>query len=148
MGVNKAIVVGRLGSDPEVRYTTSGSPFSNFTVATNESWTDKNGQKQEKTEWHRITVWGKLAELCGQYLAKGRQVYIEGRLQTREWMDKEGHKRYTTEIVAQNLQFLGGGGEKGASSMSAGGSSGAEFIPPADMGAEPLPKATDIEVPF
>ena len=116
-GVNKVILIGRLGNDPEVRYTPSGAAVANFNMATNESWTDKNGQKQERTEWHRIVVWGKIAELCGQYLSKGRQAFIEGRLQTREWNDKEGTKRYTTEIVAQNVQILGGnrGDSAGAS---------------------------------
>ena len=111
-GVNKVILIGRLGGDPEVRYTTNGGAVANFNLATNESWTDKSGQKQERTEWHRVVIWGKMAELCGQYLSKGRQAYVEGRLQTREWNDKEGNKRYTTEIIAQNIQFLGGPGEK------------------------------------
>ncbi len=108
-GVNKVFLLGNLGRDPEVRFTPSGQAVANFTIATNESWTDKSGQKQEKTEWHRIVVWGKLAELCGEYLKKGRQAFIEGRLQTREWTDKEGKKNYTTEIVANNVQFLGSG---------------------------------------
>src|SRR5579885_493032 len=108
MSVNKVILVGRLGQNPEVRYTPSGAAVANFSLATNESWTDKSGQKQERTEWHRIVVWGKLAELCNQYLSKGRQAYIEGRLQTREWQDKDGNKKYTTEVQAQTVQFLGG----------------------------------------
>jgi single-strand DNA-binding protein len=91
-----------------VRFTQSGQAVANFTLATNESWTDKNNQKQERTEWHRIVAWGKLAELCGEYLAKGRQCYVEGRLQTREWTDKEGKKNYTTEVVANSVVFLGG----------------------------------------
>jgi single-strand DNA-binding protein len=91
-----------------VRYTPSGAAVANFSVATNESWMDKSGQKQEKTEWHKVVVWGKIAELCGKYLSKGRQCYLEGRLQTREWTDKDGHKKYTTEIQAQTVQFLGG----------------------------------------
>ena len=107
MSVNKVIVLGRLGQDPELKHTTGGSPVTNFSVATNESWTDKQGQKQERTEWHRIVVWGKLAELCSQYLSKGRQVYLEGRLQTRSWEDAQGQKRYTTEISANTVQFLG-----------------------------------------
>src|SRR4051812_3649523 len=108
MSVNKVILVGRLGQNPEVRYTPSGAAVANFSLATNENWTDKSGQKQERTEWHRIVVWGKLAELCNQYLSKGRQAYIEGRLQTREWTDKDGNKKYTTEVQAQTVQFLGG----------------------------------------
>lgn len=108
MSVNKVIVIGRLGQDPELKHTPGGMPVCNFTVATTESWSDKSGKKQEKTEWHRIVVWGKLAELCNQYLAKGKQAYIEGSLQTRSWDDKNGGKKYTTEIVAKSVQFLGG----------------------------------------
>ena len=108
MSVNKVILLGRLGQDPELKYTPGGAPVCNFSMATTESWTDKQGQKQEKTEWHRIVVWGKLAELCNQYLSKGRQAFIEGRLQTRSWDDKDGSKRYTTEILANTVQFIGG----------------------------------------
>ncbi len=110
MSVNKVILVGRLGQNPEVRYTPSGAAVANFSVATNEAWTDKSGQKQERTEWHKVVVWGKLAELCSQYLAKGRQCYLEGRLQTRQWQDKDGQTKYTTEIQAQTVQFLGSTG--------------------------------------
>ena len=108
--VNKVIVVGNLGRDPELRYIQSGQAVANFSVATNEKWKDKDGNNQERTEWHRVVVWGKSAENCAQYLQKGRSVYIEGKLQTREWEDREGHKRSTTEIVAQTVQFLGGRG--------------------------------------
>ena len=121
MSVNKVILVGRLGQDPEVRKTPSGAAVANFSVATNESWVDKSGQKQEKTEWHRVVVWGKRAELCQQYLSKGRQVYLEGRLQTRSWDDKDGQKKYSTEVQVQNLQFLGG---QGASTGGAGSFAG------------------------
>ncbi len=107
MSVNKVILIGRLGADPEIRYTADGQPVANFRIATNEVWTDKNGNKQEKTEWHRIVAFGKLAETCGEYLTKGRQVYIEGRLQTRSYEDKDGVKRFVTEIVAHNMQMLG-----------------------------------------
>ncbi len=107
-GVNKVILVGNLGADPEVRYTPSGQPVANFRIATSESWMDKAGQKQERTEWHRIVAWGKLAELCGEYLAKGRQVYVEGKLQTRQWDDRDGNKKFSTEIQAQQITFLGG----------------------------------------
>lgn len=108
MSVNKVILVGRLGQDPEVRYTPSGVAVCNFSLATSENWKDRNsGQKQEKTEWHRVVVWNKTAELCKQYLSKGRQVYLEGKLQTRAWDDKSGQKRYTTEILANTVQFLG-----------------------------------------
>lgn len=114
MSVNKVILIGRLGNNPEVRFTPGGAAVGNFNVATNESWAGKDGQKQERTEWHRVVVWGKLAQLCGEYLAKGRQVYLEGRLQTRQWQDKEGQTRYTTEVIAQTVQFLGAGAGAGA----------------------------------
>jgi single-strand DNA-binding protein len=108
-GINKVILIGNLGRDPELRYTQSGQPVATFSLATSENWTDKtSGEKVEKTEWHRVVVWGRTAELCSQYLAKGRTAYIEGRLQTRDWEDKEGQKRSTTEINAQTVQFLGG----------------------------------------
>lgn len=125
-GVNKVILIGNLGTDPEVRYTSGGTAVANFRIATSETWTDKNGQKQERTEWHRIVVWGKTAELCGEYLAKGRQAYFEGRLQTREWTDKENRKQWTTEVVADKVVFLGGGGQGGG----AGRRGGDDFGPP------------------
>mgnify|MGYP001818617383 FL=1 len=107
-GINKVILIGRLGSDPEVRYTPSGVAVANFNIATSEEWKDKDsGEKKERTEWHRIVAWRRLGEICGEYLSKGKQVYIEGRLQTRDWEDKDGNKRYTTEIVANDVQFLG-----------------------------------------
>ena len=107
-GVNKVILVGRLGKDPEVRYTPNGVAIANFSIATSEEWKDKDtGEKQERTEWHRIVAWRRLGEICGEYLHKGSQIYIEGRLQTRDWEDRDGNKRYTTEIVAQNMQMLG-----------------------------------------
>jgi len=106
-GVNKVILVGRLGRDPEVRYTPSGVTVATFSIATSDEWKDKDtGQKQERTEWHRIVAWRRLGEICGEYLRKGKQVYIEGKLQTRSWDDRDGNKRYTTEIVAQNMQML------------------------------------------
>jgi single-strand DNA-binding protein len=134
-GVNKVILVGNLGKDPEVRYTPGGAPVANFTIATNENWTDKQGQKQERTEWHRIVVWGKTAELCGEYLSKGRQVYIEGRLQTREWTNKEGVKQYTTEVVASpvgGVVFLSGGDRGQGRGANRGGGAPAD-----DFGAPP-----------
>jgi single-strand DNA-binding protein len=107
-GVNKAILVGRLGNDPEVRYTPDGTAVANFSIATSEEWKDKDtGEKKERTEWHRIVAWRKLGEICGEYLSKGRQVYIEGKLQTRSWEDKDGNTKYTTEIIASDVQFLG-----------------------------------------
>lgn len=110
MSVNIAIVVGNLGKDPEVRFTQNGRAVANFPIATSESWTGQDGSSQERTEWHNIVVWGKQAESCGQYLSKGRQVFVQGRIQTRKWTDQNGQDRYTTEIVAQRVQFLGGGG--------------------------------------
>ena len=112
-GVNKVIIVGRLGADPEVKTVGSGQQVARLSVATSENWVDRDGQKQERTEWHRIVVWGKLAEICGRHLAKGRQVYLEGRLQTRSWEDQQGQKKYATEIIANNIQFLGAPGEQG-----------------------------------
>lgn len=128
-GVNKVILIGNLGADPEVRFTPAAQAVANFRIATSESWTDKQGQKQERTEWHRIVAWGKLAELCGEYLTKGRQVYVEGKLQTREWTNKENQKQYTTEIVAQNVTFLAGG--QGAERAAPTGPAGEDdFGPP------------------
>ena len=111
--VNKVILIGRLGADPEVRYTQAGRSVASLRVATSENWNDGDGQRQERTEWHSITVWGKQAELCGQYLAKGRQVYLEGRLQTREYTDREGINRKAVEVVANQIVFLGGRSEGG-----------------------------------
>lgn len=108
--INKVILIGNLGSDPEVRFLPSGQPVANFNIATTEKWTGRDGNPGERTEWHRIVVFGKQAENCKEYLKKGRQVYVEGRLQTREWEDKEGQKKRTTEIIAQTVQFLGSGG--------------------------------------
>jgi single-strand DNA-binding protein len=107
--LNRVTLIGNLGANPEVRATPNGVPVANFNIATSEAWKDAKGAKQERTDWHRIVAWGKLAELCGKYLAKGRLVYIEGRMQTREWQDREGVKRYTTEVQAQRVTFLGGG---------------------------------------
>jgi single-strand DNA-binding protein len=116
-GINKVILIGRLGRDPEVRYTPSGVPVANFSLATSEEWKDKStGEKQERTEWHRVEAWRRLGEICGEYLHKGKQVYIEGRLQTDTWEDRDGNKRYTTKIIAQNMQMLdsiGKGGKLG-----------------------------------
>lgn len=123
-GVNKVILIGNLGSDPELRNIPSGTAVCEFRLATNESWTDKSGQKQERTEWHRIVAWGKLGELCNRYLSKGRQAYVEGRLRTRSWEDKDGNKRWTTEIIANDVQFLSGGGQR------EGGRGGYEPPPP------------------
>ena len=109
--INKVILVGRLGKDPETRFTPSGKAVTNFSMATSESWKDAGGERQEKTEWHKVQIWGPLAEISAKYLSKGKLVYIEGKLQTREWTDKDGQKRYTTEIVASDMRMLGGKGE-------------------------------------
>ncbi len=138
MSVNKVILVGRLGTDPEKLVTGSGKSVAKFNLATSETWKDKSGQKQEKTEWHRIVVWGAQAENCAQYLSKGRQVYIEGRLQTRQWDDKEGKKRYTTEVVAQSVQFLGSKGDSpGRSVEFTSPSTGSDEAPAFDIDAGP-----------
>lgn len=131
-GVNKVILVGHLGADPDMRYTPSGQGVCELRLATSESWNDKNGQRQERTEWHRVVVWGKRAEICSKYLAKGRQVYIEGRIQTRNYDDKDGNKRYITEVIANDVQFLGGGG--GGGGGRGGGGGGGRDEPPPDMG--------------
>jgi len=132
-GINKAILIGNLGRDPELRYTQNGQAVANFPVATTENWNDKNGQRQERTEWHRIVVWGKSAEHCAQYLSKGRSVYCEGRIQTREWEDKDGNKRWTTEINASTVQFLGSPRGSGAPGRDEGYESPSEPSgPPAD----------------
>jgi len=125
-GVNKVILIGHLGADPEVRYMPNGGAVANVTVATTESWKDKSsGEQQEKTEWHRVVFFARLAEIVGEYLKKGSQMYVEGRLQTRKWQDKSGVDRYTTEIVASEMQMLGGrGGAGGAGAGSAAGSYG------------------------
>ena len=121
MSVNKAILVGNLGADPELRNTEGGTPVCNLSIATNRKWKDKEGNTKEKVEWHRIVVWGKQAESCGEYLSKGSLVYIEGRIETRKWQDKDGNDKYTTEITAENVRFLGGKGGGAGSSGSAGG---------------------------
>jgi single-strand DNA-binding protein len=127
-GINKVMIIGRLGADPEVKSVGQGSTVATLNIATSETWAGKDGQKQERTEWHRVVAWGKLAEICGKHLAKGRQVYVEGRLQTRQWEDPQGQKKYTTEIIAQTVQFLGSAsGERGAfaGGSNAGANTGA-----------------------
>lgn len=148
MSVNKVLLIGRLGNNPEIRYTNTGTAVANFNLATSENWNDKNGQRQERTEWHRVVVWGKLAELCEKYLSKGRQCFIEGKLQTRSWDDKDGNKRYTTEIVASTVQFLsapnaqaGAGAGMGASDMGMS----ANDMPPPQMSESSF---TEDEIPF
>ncbi|HEX5067723.1 MAG TPA: single-stranded DNA-binding protein [Myxococcota bacterium] len=138
--VNKVILIGNLGRDPELRYTQGGQAVANFTLATTERFPGKDGERQERTEWHRIVAWARTAELCAQYLSKGRSVYIEGRLQTREWENREGQKQRTTEIVAQTVQFLGGRDGGGGGAQRSGGSD----IPPAGDEGAPPPPADDI----
>ena len=144
--VNKVILVGNLGRDAELRYTPGGAAVSTINMATTEVWNDKSGQRQEKTEWHRVVLWGKTAESLSEYLTKGKQIYVEGKLQTRQWDDKDGIKRYTTEIKGDRVVLLGSGGGRGASSGSGdrGGESGSGGSP-APESSEPL---TDDDIPF
>jgi single-strand DNA-binding protein len=142
-GVNKVLLIGNLGRDPEMRYTTGGIAVANFTVATTERWTDQgSGERKEKTEWHRIVVFGKQAEIAGEYLRKGRQVYIEGSLQTREWTDREGAKRYTTEVKAQRFQMLGRPGDAPAATPPAADPDAKAAV------AEPEPGYAEDDIPF
>jgi single-strand DNA-binding protein len=145
--VNKVILVGNLGADPELRYTNTGTAVANFRIATNDQWTDKNGEKQERAEWHNIVAWGKLGEVCGRYLKKGRPVYVEGRLQTRSWEDQSGNKRYTTEVVAQVMQMLGRPGE--ASEQDGGWESKSQSAPTEDLPDIPVSTpASEDDLPF
>jgi single-strand DNA-binding protein len=150
--VNKVILIGNLGANPELKYLPSGQAVCELRMATSDVWNDKNGQRQERTEWHRVVVWGKQAENCSQYLQKGRKVYVEGRLQTRSWDDKDGQKRYMTEVVAQQVQFLDGrGGEGVPARAGAGPGAPASSAPPSAGGAPPdygPPGGPDDEIPF
>jgi len=156
MSVNRAILVGRLGRDPETRYTSGGQAVCNFTLATDETYKDRNGERQKRTEWHRIVVWGKQAEIAQQYLHKGSLIFVEGRIQTRQWDDREGQKRTTVEIVASNFRMLGGRGEGGAmaAGASAGAGAGAGDMEPqaaaSGTGAEEMPSTeiSDEDIPF
>jgi single-strand DNA-binding protein len=141
-GVNKVILIGNLGRDPEIRYTTNGQAVANFTMATSEVRTNKDGNKVESTEWHRVVAWGRLAEICGEYLSKGKTVYIEGALRTRSWEDKDGKKRWTTEVVARNMQILSPSGDR-ADSTSA---TGEGLVDDFEVGDEPF--GSDDDVPF
>ena len=149
--VNKVILVGNLGRDAELRYTPGGAAVATLNMATTEVWNDKSGQRQEKTEWHRVVLWGKTAESLNEYLTKGKQIYVEGRLQTRQWDDKDGNKRYTTEIRGDRVVLLGGGGGGGrgggGGSYSQGGSAerGGDFGGAGPEGSAPL---TDDDIPF
>ena len=157
MSVNKVILVGRLGRDPETRYTTSGQAVANFSVATDETYKDRNGERQKRTEWHKIVVWGKQAEIAQQYLKKGSLIFIEGRIQSREWQDKEGQKRTSFEIVATNFRMLGGRAEGAAAGAGASGGaprSGEDFdqtghTEDAGGAAGPAgPEISDEDIPF
>jgi single-strand DNA-binding protein len=127
--VNKVILVGNLGNDPEVRYMPNGNAVANLSIATSESWKDQQGQLQEKTEWHKVTMYRRLAEIAGEYLKKGSQIYLEGKLQTRKWQDQQGNDRYTTEVIADQLQMLGGRNESGGGGQSGGGQGGYQQSP-------------------
>ncbi len=145
-GVNKVILIGNLGADPEVRYTGGGSPVCSLSLATSESWTDKQtGQRQERTEWHRVKVFGKLAEICKEYLHKGRQVYIEGTLRTDKYTDKNGIERYTTDVIARNMQMLGGPGSGEGGGGYARPPASARAPAPAMAGAPDQPQAPPSE---
>lgn len=151
MSVNKVILVGRLGNNPEIRYTPSGAAVANFSLATNESWNDKSGQKQERTEWHRVVVWGKLAQLCGEYLTKGRQCFVEGRLQTRQWQDKDGQTKYTTEVIATTVQFLGDRAGAGQGATYGGGAranNASDESAPMGAVAVEEPSFSEEDIPF
>lgn len=156
MSVNKVILVGRLGRDPETRYTGGGQAVANFSVATDESYKDKNGERQKRTEWHKIVVWGKQAEIAQQYLKKGSLVFIEGRIQSREWQDKEGQKRTSFEIVANNFRMLGGrgdnaGGGGGGAARPGGDDVESHAAPAEDFGgghAPSGPEISDEDIPF
>jgi single-strand DNA-binding protein len=153
--VNKVILIGNLGADPELKYTPSQRPLCNLRIATTEVYKDKSGQRQEKTEWHRVTVWGDQAENCNKYLSKGRSVYVEGRLQTRSY-DKDGQKHYATDVVADRVVFLGGGGGEGRGGEARGGEArgksggfgGRSDSGPADEPGEGAPPASDDDIPF
>ena len=144
--VNKVILVGNLGRDAELRYTPGGAPVATLSLATTEMWNDKAGQRQEKTEWHRVVLWGKTAESLNEYLMKGKQIYVEGKLQTREWTDKDGAKRYTTEIRGDRVVLLGGGGGRGTgAAMDRGSETGSHAGSPGPVSPDPL---TDDDIPF
>jgi single-strand DNA-binding protein len=146
-GVNKVIIVGRLGKDPEVRYTPDGTAVAKFSVATSEEWKDKGtGEKKERTEWHRVVAWRRLGEICGEYLAKGREVYVEGRLQTSSW-EKDGVTRYSTEVIATTVQFLGGR-DGGGRAPGQGQSQGQGQVADQGYPEPPMPDTQDDDIPF
>lgn len=140
-GINKVILIGNLGADPEMKYTAGGTAICKFRIATTEVYKDRDGNQQERTEWHRVVAWARLAEICGQYLAKGRTVYVEGSLRTSSWDDQDGNKRYMTEINARDVQFLGGQGGQGGGPASGGGGGGGgdDFGGPPPLGDDDIP---------
>lgn len=146
-GVNKSIILGRVGKDPEVRYAPSGDAIANLTIATSEVWKDKQtGEKKEKTEWHRVTAFRKLAEIIGQHVKKGQQVYIEGRLETKKWQHTDGSDRYTTSIIANELQMLGGGNGASSDNKNTAGTQGTQGQPqPSQSGGNDAPFDDDIQ---
>jgi single-strand DNA-binding protein len=146
--VNKVILVGNLGRDAELRYTPGGAAVATLNLATTEVWNDKGGQRQEKTEWHRIVLWGKQAESLQEYLTKGKQIYVEGRLQTRQWDDKDGNKKYTTEIKADRITLLGGGGGGGRSASTDRGGAVAAHAGGGGGDEPPMEPITDDDIPF
>jgi single-strand DNA-binding protein len=151
--INKVILIGRLGKDPEVKYTNSGTPVAKFSLATDEVFKDRAGEQQRRTEWHNIVAWNKLAEICGEYLTKGKQVYIEGSIRSRQWEDQSGNKRTTTEIIARDMKMLGSKADSERSTVAT--ADRASFTPAPDRGpveaeppAEPPPEITDADTPF
>jgi single-strand DNA-binding protein len=149
--VNKVIIVGNMGRDAEVRYTPGGAAVATLSLATTDVWNDKAGQRQEKTEWHRVVVWGKQAETLAEYLTKGRQIYVEGRLQTRQWDDKDGNKRYTTEIRSDRIVLLGGRGGGAGDGVGGGGGDYGSPRPTSSGGGPPAsgpPELTEDDIPF
>jgi single-strand DNA-binding protein len=146
--VNKVILVGNLGRDAELRYTPGGAAVATLNLATTEVWNDKQGQKQEKTEWHRIVLWGKQAESLQEYLVKGKQIFVEGRLQTRQWDDKDGNKRYTTEIRGDRVVLLGGGGAGAGRQAARAGAGAGTGAPMDDHMGEPVSELSDDDIPF
>ena len=146
--VNKVLLVGNLGRDAELRYTPGGAAVATLNLATTEVWNDRNNQRQEKTEWHRVVLWGKQAESLQEYLTKGKQIYVEGRLQTRQWDDKEGQKRYTTEIKADRITLLGGGGGGGGGRAGGGADYGSRGSGAGGMDEPPVEPITDDDIPF
>lgn len=148
--VNKVILIGRVGRDPEIRYTSGGSPVATFSIATDESFKSRNGEQQQHTEWHRVVAWNKLAEICGEYLTKGKQVYIEGSIRSRQWEDRSGNKRTSYEIIARAMQMLGSRADAERAASGAGRSASQPSEEQPDYNPEPSPEGeiTDDDIPF